>query len=176
MTLVSDDVVILRAMTSADVAHMQEWDKRADVDQPFNYFPDAPVKDRAGEIDHGGFAATPQTRLMVTLVDGTLIGDVSWHPERYGPNPRSTAYNIGIGLVPAHRGRGYGWRAQRLLAGHLFATTDVFRVEASTDVDNIAEQRSLEKAGFVREGVLRGAQFRAAEFRDLVIYSRLRSD
>jgi RimJ/RimL family protein N-acetyltransferase len=49
-------------------------------------------------------------------------------------------------------------------------------VEASTDVENLAEQRALERAGFTREGVLRHAQFRDGGFRDLVLYSRLRGD
>jgi RimJ/RimL family protein N-acetyltransferase len=43
-------------------------------------------------------------------------------------------------------------------------------------VDNLAEQRALERAGFAREGVLRSAQFRDGRFHDLVLYSRLRSD
>ena len=50
------------------------------------------------------------------------------------------------------------------------------RLEASTDVDNAAEQRALDKAGFTREGVLRSAQFRDGTFHDLVLYSRLRGD
>jgi len=40
----------------------------------------------------------------------------------------------------------------------------------------VAEQRALEKAGFLREGIARHAQFRAGQWRDLVVYSRLRSD
>jgi RimJ/RimL family protein N-acetyltransferase len=124
----------------------------------------------------GGFEVTEGHRLMAALPDGTRIGDVSWHSVKYGPNARSGAYNFGIGLQPEYRGKGYGTRVQRLLAQHLFATTDVFRVEASTDVDNLAEQRALTKAGFTREGVLRGAQFRADMFRDLVLFSRLRTD
>jgi RimJ/RimL family protein N-acetyltransferase len=114
--------------------------------------------------------------LLATLADGKPIGDVSWHRVTYGPNAKSAAFNIGIGLQPQFRGQGLGTRVQRLLAQHLFATTDVFRIEASTDVENVAEQRSLEKAGFRREGVIRGAQFRAGSYRDLVAYSRLRTD
>ena len=66
--------------------------------------------------------------------------------------------------------------AQRQLAAYLFAHTRVERLEASTDVDNPAEQRALERAGFTREGMLRSAQFRDGGFHDLVIYSRLRCD
>ena len=58
----------------------------------------------------------------------------------------------------------------------MFATTPIHRVEASTDVENLAEQRSLEKAGFIREAVLRGVQFRAGAWHDLVNYARLRDD
>jgi len=35
----------------------------------------------------------------------------------------------------------------------------VNRIEASTEITNIGEQRALERAGFTREGVLRGATF-----------------
>jgi RimJ/RimL family protein N-acetyltransferase len=52
----------------------------------------------------------------------------------------------------------------------------VQRVEASTDVENVAEQRSLEKAGYQREGVLRRAQYRAGDWHDLVVYSVLRGE
>jgi RimJ/RimL family protein N-acetyltransferase len=58
----------------------------------------------------------------------------------------------------------------------LFSTTTVERIEAGTDIGNLAEQRALEKAGFRRDGVLRGAQYRAGTWYDLAFYSRLRSD
>ena len=97
---------------------------------------------------------------MLVCEDDVPVGDLSWHAEGYGGNAGSVACNIGIDLVAEARGRGIGPVAQRLLAEHLFATTTVYRVEASTDVTNIAEQRALEKAGFTREGILRGAQYR----------------
>ena len=107
---------------------------------------------------------------MLVEVDGAVVGDVSWHSVWYGPNEASRALNIGISLIPAARGRGLGTRAQRALLEHLFTTTGVQRVEASTDVDNVAEQRSLEKAGFRRDGLLRSAQGRADGRHDLVVY------
>jgi RimJ/RimL family protein N-acetyltransferase len=113
---------------------------------------------------------------MIVEEDGVPVGSVSWHSVYYGPNLGSRAYNIGIGLAVAAQGRGIGSAAQRLLAEHLFTTTDVLRVEASTDVENFAEQRSLEKAGFAREGVLRMAQCRADGWHDLAAYAVLRTD
>lgn len=108
------------------------------------------------------------------MEDGSVLGTVGWRAVAYGPG--SHAWNIGIQLLPDARGHGFGTEAQRLVAEYLFATTDVNRVEASTDVENVAEQRSLEKAGFVREGITRGAQLRAGAYHDLVVYAKLRGE
>ncbi len=118
----------------------------------------------------------PDLGRLVVEEDGVAVGDVSWHSVWYGPNAASRAWNIGISLAVSVRGRGIGSKAQRLLVEHLFATTDVARIEATTDVENVAEQRSLEKAGFAREGVLRSAQGRADGRHDLVGYSFLRTE
>lgn len=108
--------------------------------------------------------------------DRSVIGDVGWHPVSYGPGDGSRALNIGVSLIPEGRGHGHGSEAQRLLAELLFRLFDVERIEAMTDVDNAPEQRSLEKAGFTREGIMRRAQFRAGSHHDLVSYSILRED
>lgn len=108
--------------------------------------------------------------------DGTLAGSVGWHALQHGPTSSARALNIGITLLPQHRGRGLGTAAQAAFAEYLFATTLIERLEAGTDVQNVAEQRALEKAGFSREAVARHAQFRAGEWHDLVMYSRLRGD
>ena len=114
--------------------------------------------------------------LVVTDGEDRPIGTVSWRPVLYGPNLGSQALDIGITLRPEARGRGHGARAQAMLVRYLFATTPVFRVQASTDVRNVPEQRALERAGFHREGVLRGAQWRRGAWHDLVSYARLRGD
>ena len=98
---------------------------------------------------------------------------MSWHAVLYGPTHGSRAWSMGLAIAADQRGRGIGSLAQRLLSDYLLRTAH--RVEASTDIDNHAEQRSLEKAGFVREGVIRGAQYRAdGRHHDLVMYSRTR--
>jgi RimJ/RimL family protein N-acetyltransferase len=91
------------------------------------------------------------------------------------PGPRG-CLQIGILLAPEHRGRGVGTEAQRLLVDYLFSTTAANRLEATTEVDNVAEQRALEKAGFIQEGLLRERGFVRGAWRDGYIYSRLRSD
>jgi RimJ/RimL family protein N-acetyltransferase len=111
---------------------------------------------------------------LIVLLDDDCAGSVSWRKVPAGPI--ASCWNIGITLAPEFRGRGCGSAAQRLLARYLFAHTLAYRVEASTETSNIAEQRALEKAGFTREGVLRGAMFRQGEWHDLVVYSVLRDE
>ncbi len=74
------------------------------------------------------------------------------------------------------RGRGIGSQAQRLLCDYLFATTNVHRLQATTNADNVAEQRSLLSAGFSLEGVVRGAEWLLGGYTDVHLFSRLRSE
>src|SRR5215207_761466 len=64
---------------------------------------------------------------------------------------------VGIGYVVArfHQRNGYATEATRAIINWAFQQPDIYRVNASTDVENIASQRVLEKAGLVREGLLR---------------------
>jgi RimJ/RimL family protein N-acetyltransferase len=111
--------------------------------------------------------------LMVVIGDDRR-GFVSWH--KMPSTPGCYYWNIGIALLPEARGHGYGSEAQRLLARYLFAHTTAYRIEAATETGNVAEQRALEKAGFTREGVLRGVGWRDGAHRDGVWYSMLRTD
>ncbi|MDT8914205.1 GNAT family protein [Amycolatopsis sp. PS_44_ISF1] len=120
-----------------------------------------------------GMLGTDRGMLVPTL-GGRVLGLVSWHRSRTGPS--SFCWNIGLVLLPEARGHGHGTEAQRLLVRYLFAHTQLNRVEATTEIANRAEQRSLEKAGFTREGVLRGFNFRDGEWRDSVLYAVVRAD
>jgi ribosomal-protein-alanine N-acetyltransferase len=85
-------------------------------------------------------------------------------------------WEIGIALLPEWRGRGIGWRAQAMLCDYLFSISPARRIEARTHGENIAEQKSLVKAGFQLEGVVRAGEFRDGQWRDGQIFSRLRDD
>jgi len=112
--------------------------------------------------------------ILMVVHGGERLGFVSWHKVQ--STPGCHYWNIGIALLPEARGRGHGTQAQRLLARYLFEHTTVHRIEASTEAGNIAEQRALEKAGFTREGVLRGVGWRDGAYRDEFRYSMLRTD
>lgn len=104
---------------------------------------------------------------------GSFAGDVSYKDRSPGVS-KGAIYEIGIALLPEHRGHGVGTTAQRLLVEYLFDNTPAHRLEANTEVDNVAEQRALEKVGFEREGVRRAIHFRAGAWRDAIAYALLR--
>lgn len=114
--------------------------------------------------------------LAVVDDSGALLGSVQWFPRPGGPTPGTHAFMIGVLLLPEHRGKGHGSAAQRLLAAYLFDHYPVERVEAGTDVDNVAEQRALDRAGFTQEGRLRRSQWRAGAWHDTFLYSKLRGE
>lgn len=117
----------------------------------------------------------PEQGCLIVEFGDTQIGTMSWVRVVYGP-PKWSCWNIGASLLPEHRGMGLGTLAQSKLVDYLFEVDPTQRIEAHTDVDNIAEQRSLEKIGFIREGLLRSVQFRAGQWHDVFLYSVLRNE
>lgn len=117
---------------------------------------------------------TDDSGILIVAAGGQRLGFVSWHKVPTGHT--SYCWEVGIALAPQARGQGYGTKAQRVLVEYLFANTTANRIQASTEISNVGEQRALEKAGFSREGVMRGTVFRAGSWRDGVLYSILRHE
>ena len=113
---------------------------------------------------------------LVVEVASEAVGSVGWIARHWSTPPWSLAWEIGITLLPEARGRGSGSGAQRLLCDYLFATTNVHRLQATTNADNVAEQRALLSAGFSLEGVVRGAEWLLGGYTDIHLFGRLRSE
>jgi RimJ/RimL family protein N-acetyltransferase len=160
--------VQLRTPDDADTEFLSDLQGSVDGDEWDSY--DDPPEEKLNGATYGGGSA------IVERTDGTKVGSVSWIQVPHGPNLRSLAWCIGITIHPTFRGQHLAAAAQRALADQLFARSSANRVEAETDADNIAERRSLERAGFVEDGTARGANWRRGAWHDMVIYSRLRSD
>ena len=131
----------------------------------------------------------------------TFVHAKSWVAQRHDPIFRERAFAIeyqgelagGIGYSPqsgihiyaAHVGywvgeplwgRGIATAALRAFTPHIFATSQLRRLESRVYAWNPASVRVLEKAGFTFEGRLRHAVWRLGEFSDLLIYGLLREE
>jgi RimJ/RimL family protein N-acetyltransferase len=165
--------VTLRPVSEDDLPVLQKLTQDPETTGEFErYGWYAPWLFRRG-WDENGLISPDGGTLMVIRGD-ELVGAVTW--RRHETAPASHCWQMGIGLLPEARGHGYGTETHRLLVRYLFAHTTVYRIEAATEVGNIAEQKALEKTGFTREGVMRGIRWRGGAWRDEVLYSILRTD
>lgn len=114
--------------------------------------------------------------MFAVETDGRLVGDIQARCSDQAMPPG--VWEVGIDLWDeADRGLGLGSEAVTLLIRHLFEQESAHRVQATTDVDNAAMRRSLEKCGLVFEGVLRGFMPTAeGGARDYAMYAMTKND
>jgi RimJ/RimL family protein N-acetyltransferase len=106
---------------------------------------------------------------IIEKKDGMMIGHIgSWKLGR--------TMEMGFALVPSERRKGYGEGAIQLMVDYLFLTKYVVRIQASTDAENNASQRALERVGFTKEAIMRKYRYTRGEYKDHYLYSILRED
>lgn len=80
---------------------------------------------------------------LILEAEGSVVGSIGlfWPPD-------NGIVELGYGIVPSRRKRGYATEATQALAEHAFTAPGVHTVSASVDLSNPASVRVLEKAGF----------------------------
>ena len=159
----------LRIMEKEDLPVYSEWVNNPDFYGEYDYLDQ---KSRS-EIEKRFESYPPEKRkFLIQKKDGTRIGGIESekHPAYGG------YLEIGFTVVPEERGKGYCSEAVKIMVDYLFLSNSLSRIQALTDTRNLASQRVLEKAGFMKEGLLRKAAFIRGEWRDLFIYSILREE
>ena len=81
---------------------------------------------------------------------------------------------FGYWLGEPYWGRGIATAAAQAVANHALGTWGLARLQAYVYEWNPASMRVLEKAGFVREGVLRNSVYKDGALIDQVLYARVR--
>lgn len=84
--------------------------------------------------------------------------------------------NLGYWVRTSAAGRGLATKATRLVANFAFEQLGLQRIEIVAAVGNIPSQRVAERAGAVREGVLRNRLLIRGESQDAVMFSLVRKD
>jgi RimJ/RimL family protein N-acetyltransferase len=104
--------------------------------------------------------------MMVALAGGSVVGWCDIRREFF-PS-RAHRGTLGMGLLPAWRGRGVG---RRLLEATLAQArrSGFKRIELDVHADNPRAIALYEKAGFVREGIVRDASLIDGVFRDAIL-------
>jgi RimJ/RimL family protein N-acetyltransferase len=109
---------------------------------------------------------------VVELVSGELAGAaLLWAIDSH-----NRSAHLGLSLRPSFRGRGLGTDVVLALCEYGFAVRGLHRLQVDTLASNAAMISGAVRAGFAREGTLRGAGWVNGEFVDEVILGLLASD
>ncbi|MGZ4547521.1 MAG: GNAT family N-acetyltransferase [Blastococcus sp.] len=107
---------------------------------------------------------------VVDLADGDrLAGEALL----WGIDLHNRTAHLGVSLLPAFRGRAFGTDVVGVLCSYGFSLRGLHRLQVETLVDNEAMVRAATRAGFTREGVLRGSAWVDGAFVDTVVLGLL---
>lgn len=105
--------------------------------------------------------------------NSTLLGGLTIGYIRRGA---AQSCMIGYWMGERHAGKGHMFAALQLVIPYIFSGLELHRIEAACIPDNERSMRLLEKAGFQKEGYLRGYLKINGQWRDHVMFSRLVTD
>ena len=129
---------------------------------------------RANAMAFLKFAAHEDDPTNLTIeVDGEASGGIGFVP---GTDVERFSAEIGYWLGEAHWGRGVVTEALTLVTEDVFRRRNILRLFALPFADNAGSIRVLEKAGYVREGILKSSAVKFGAPRDQAIYARLNPD
>lgn len=89
-------------------------------------------------------------------------------------DPLNRRANLGYWVRTSEAGHGVATAAAQLTVAWTFKHTDIVRIEIVAATANLASQRVAERAGALREGVLRSRLFVQGQFQDAVVFSIVR--
>ncbi|WP_200215959.1 GNAT family N-acetyltransferase [Micromonospora coerulea] len=171
----TDGVVTLRRLAPDDVAAMYRLHTRPEV--VANRVPPVPptpaaIERRCRRAESNWLTGASADFAVLDAATGAVAGGCALVYDE----PSTGQAMLGYSLLPEARGRGLATRAVGQLAGWAF-DVGLARLWAGTRPENVASQRVLEKAGFQREGLLRGRLPGPDGTRvDSVLYGRLATD
>lgn len=148
---ITDGVLLLRTLTRADAPGLIEQLTNPEaVRWQFNdSVPSDPTITEQAARSELEWLVGPLGRLtIVEVASGDVVGTMVL--RNVGP-PQIA--NLGYGVLPAYRGRGYTSRALRLLTEWAFGPGDFARLELGTKPGNVASQRSASAGGFGFDGI-----------------------
>ena len=176
---VADAPAILAAYaTDPLVARYTGWRPHRSVDETVAYLERCDAKRAAGtdfafvieERTNGEGHSNAGEATVERKAAAALIGMIEAHVARH-------AVGFGYVLRRGRWGKGFAAEALAALVAHALAHPSIFRAHAVCDVDNPASARVMEKAGMVREGVLRCYLVHpnvSHEPRDCLVYAKVR--
>ena len=165
-TLLEGKNVNLRIMEKEDLPLALEWTNTPEYSGEYNVF----FQVSKADAQKGYDSLSPEEgAFWIEKKDGCKIGHVNHKPV-------GKAQELNYAILPSERGKGNCSEAVKIMVDYLFLSKKIVRIPALTDVRNGASQKVLEKAGFMKEGVVRKEDFIRGDWRDCCLYSILKEE
>lgn len=165
--------IYLRLMDREDTDSVVAWRNRDDVRKRFIY--QAPFTREGHEDWIRTMVETGKVVQMIICDLGTDRPLGSVYVRDIDRQHHKAEYGIFIGEAAA-RGRGVGTAAARLMLRYCFEEEGLHRIYLRAFADNAQAIRSYEKAGFVREGLLKDDVCIDGRYRDIVWMAAVRRE
>jgi ribosomal-protein-alanine N-acetyltransferase len=157
--------VNLRIMERGDLSIVKEWDNEVGIMGEYEPI----IQETQADLERQYDKLTEGQWFFIEKKDGTKIGLIA----HFLSSGRTA---IGYALLPNERGKGSGSEAVKIIVDYLFLSKNIVRIQAETHPLNVASQRTLEKVGFKKEGIVRKSFFSRGEWRDTALFSLLRDE
>src|SRR5215470_78098 len=163
------DIAILHAELYEDIATYTIADSR-----PWRPIP---AGSSASPYAIGESGDDPARFSVVELAGGEQAGgELAGAALLWAIDPHNRSAHLGLSLRPSFRGRGLGTDVVLALCEYGFVVRGLHRLQVDTLASNAAMISAAIRAGFTREGTLRGADWVNGEFADEVILGLLAGD
>ncbi|KAK6130213.1 hypothetical protein DH2020_036023 [Rehmannia glutinosa] len=163
--------ITLRTIELSDIDDFMVWATDDRVSQ-YCIWDTHTSKDQA--LDFIKNNAMPHPWFRVICVENRAVGSISVSPNSGNDSCRG---ELGYVLAYEHWGKGIATKAVKMVVSSIFQEwPHLERLEAYVDANNKGSQRVVEKAGFIREAVLRKHRIIKGISRDMVVFSILSSD
>ena len=116
--------------------------------------------------------STPGSAQFAVDVDAVLVGRAGL----FGIDDLARCGEVGLTLLPEHRGQGLGQDVLRVLLGYAFRSRNLRRVHLQTLSSNAQALAAYRAVGFVEEGRLREHAWVEGAYEDVVLMAVLRAD
>jgi RimJ/RimL family protein N-acetyltransferase len=162
--------IYLRALEKADARTVTPWFNDLEITRNLTRWRPMSLETEEGFI--AALAEAPHDLVLGICEKSSdaLVGVTGLH----GFAPPDLKAMFGIALGKEHQNKGYGSEATKLMVKIAFETVNAHRVWLEVYSRNHGGLRAYEKAGFVREGLLRESVYRDGEWLDVVMMGILR--
>lgn len=106
----------------------------------------------------------------------TFRGEVAGQIQLFNFTNHNTCAEVGYFVKREYRNQGINTKVLKAVCKFGFEVMGFERIEAMAHVDNIGSNRTLQKAGFTREGTMRKRFYRQEKAEDGNMYSIVRED